>query len=227
MNKSFSFDEDAPPSFSKSGHIISGQDSYSKEEIQVLRQSSNINGIDYVPFIAQIDLRERFSTLSMFEDPKGLLALSSKQKSVIVGFRRLSELAENPLIFENFNRIDCYAIKQTIVTDCSFIASLTVASLYERRFSKRLISCIIYPQNRKREPVYNPCGKYMVILHINGILRKVIIDDRLPFSHNGQLLCSFSINKNEFWVSLLEKAYMKVMGGYDFPGSNSVFRNQS
>ncbi|KPM11093.1 calpain-7-like protein [Sarcoptes scabiei] len=221
LNKSFSFDEDAPPSFSKSGHIISGQDSYSKEEIQVLRQSSNINGIDYVPFIAQIDLRERFSTLSMFEDPKGLLALSSKQKSVIVGFRRLSELAENPLIFENFNRIDCYAIKQTIVTDCSFIASLTVASLYERRFSKRLISCIIYPQNRKREPVYNPCGKYMVILHINGILRKVIIDDRLPFSHNGQLLCSFSINKNEFWVSLLEKAYMKVMGGYDFPGSNS------
>ena len=170
-----------------------------------------------------IDLRERFSTLAPFCDPNGLLALSPKQRASLVAFRRLAEIAESPVVVANSGKsIDCFAIKQTIVSDCSVIASLTVSALWERRFGRKLISNIIYPQNRHQEPVFNPCGKYMVKLHLNGILRKVVIDDRLPVGQYGQLLCSYSANKNEFWVSLLEKAYLKVMGGYDFPGSNSV-----
>ncbi|XP_004631751.1 calpain-7 [Octodon degus] len=140
-----SFPEKPPPFVSPQSYDAQGQ-RYTAEEIEVLRTTSKINGIEYVPFMS-VDLRERFAY---------------------------------PMPF-----------------------------------------CIIYPQNKDGEPEYNPCGKYMVKLHLNGVPRKVIIDDQLPVDHKGELLCSYSNNKSELWVSLIEKAYMKVMGGYDFPGSNS------
>ena len=70
-------------------------------------------------------------------------------------------------------------------------------------------------------PIYNPAGKYLVKLHFNGVARKIVVDDRLPVSRGGELMCSHSTHREELWVSLIEKAYLKVMGGYDFPGGNS------
>uniref|UniRef100_A0A8C2DA79 Calpain 7 n=1 Tax=Cyprinus carpio TaxID=7962 RepID=A0A8C2DA79_CYPCA len=190
---------------------------YTAEEIEVLRKTSKINGIEYVPFMS-VDLRERFAFPVPFSDKCGKLALSPKQKAIFSRWVRPDDICNNPTMIYT---VSSFSIKQTVVSDCSFVASLAISAAYERRYNKKLITSIIYPQNRKGEPEYNPCGKYMVKLHISGVPRKVIIDDFLPVDRNGELLCSYSSNRNELWVSLIEKAYMKVMGGYDFPGSNS------
>ncbi|XP_033021460.1 calpain-7 isoform X2 [Lacerta agilis] len=190
---------------------------YTAEEIEVLRKTSKINGIEYVPFMS-VDLRERFAFPVPFSDRCGKLPLSPKQKAMFSRWVRPDEITNSPTMIYT---VSSFSIKQTIVSDCSFVASLAISAAYERRYNKKLITSIIYPQNKKGEPEYNPCGKYMVKLHINGVPRKVIIDDLLPVDHSGELLCSYSNNKSELWVSLIEKAYMKVMGGYDFPGSNS------
>jgi calpain-7 len=184
------------------------------------RTNSKINGVVYVPW-AKGDLAElrTVSSLPMdFTDPDGLIRLADKQKARLAAWQRPGEICENPKMF---HLISSFSIKQTLIGDCSFVASLGVCADFEKKFKKRLITSCIYPQNRHGDPIINPNGKYFIRLYLNGCRRKVVIDDLLPVDAFCNLLCSHSNSRDEFWISLLEKAYMKVMGGYDFPGSSS------
>lgn len=81
----------------------------------------------------------------------------------------------------------------------------------------------MYPYDHSiMKPAQSPNGKHIFKLNFNGCFRKVVIDDRLPASRTMRSLHVLDRNNpGLLWPALLEKAYLKIMGGYDFPGSNS------
>ncbi|KAK3814530.1 MAG: hypothetical protein JOS17DRAFT_722698 [Linnemannia elongata] len=202
---------------SSSTPVISGPSNLTRQELEVLKTTMLINNKKYHPW-SDSDVKDLLREKGPFTDPDGMLPLSDKQTSKFGSWKRVSQIMENPKMI---CLISSTSIVQDIVTDCSFVASLCVSASYERRWKKQLIRACIYPKNKFGEPCYNPHGKYLVKLTFNGIARRVVVDDYLPVSKAGTLMCTFSTNKNELWPSIIEKAYMKLMGGYDFPGSNS------
>lgn len=191
------------------------------EEISVLRGSSVISGRCFMPWLDGEEKREVYTFNKPFVDPDGPLQFSESQLKHQPVYRRIADISkEAPAVM--IRRVSPLSIYQDLVPDCSFVCSLCIAAAYEARHRKQLITAIVYPQNERGVPVINPSGKYLVKLHINGVPRKVIVDDFLPVSgRSGRLLCSSSRDSSEMWVSIVEKAYMKLNGGYDFPGSNS------
>lgn len=196
-------------------------------ELDVLVRSSLLTSGVFLPWSDKKARAYDFSPPQKFVDPDGKLDLSPKQKETFYRWARPEELmpAQN---IKMIDKISPYTIKQHCVSDCSFIAGLCISAANEnRREGRRLVSSLIYPQDSNGTPIYNPSGVYMVKLWLNGVARRVVVDDYLPVDTDGNLLCSHTAvlggNKNnlELWVPILEKAYMKMCGGYDFPGSNS------
>ncbi|KAJ3264251.1 calpain 7 [Chytriomyces hyalinus] len=186
-------------------------------EMEILKSASYINSRLFLPWMSN-DKTEPFSSRTLFSDPDGMLVLSREQKQKFGCWKRVSEIMKFPTMIAV---ISSTAIVQDVVTDCSFVASLCVSAAYELKFNKQLITACVFPQDFSGYPIFNPIGKYVVKLFYNGIARMIVVDDFLPLSSEGALMCTYSTNSNEIWPSIIEKAYMKLNGGYDFPGSNS------
>lgn len=137
------------------------------------------------------------------------------------------------------NEID---LVQDITTDCSVVASLCAGTaralkghgkvdiisyrfikIYILKIPHKILATTLYPYDKaNKRPKLSKNGKYVLRLHFNGCYRKVIIDDRLPTSSTSRSLHVIDRqNPHLLWPALIEKAYLKVRGGYDFPGSNS------
>ncbi|KAI8052791.1 hypothetical protein BDF22DRAFT_487677 [Syncephalis plumigaleata] len=108
------------------------------EELTVLQHTSLINGIVHLPWVSN-DVYEPFELDGHYNDPMGLLKLSSRQKERYHQWLRPSQFLRNPTMIK---RVSSKQISQEVLTNCSFVASLCVCADYEQRFKKRVcISC--------------------------------------------------------------------------------------
>ena len=74
----------------------------------------------------------------------------------------------------------------------------------------------------KMRSAISPSSKYILRLYFNGCYRKVVFDDLLPSSTDTRIFYVVDrANPGYLCPALVEKAYLKIRGGYDFPGSNS------
>lgn len=103
------------------------------------------------------------------------------------------------------------SVKQLQIGDCVNIASIMAISNHMSLFESSFLKDIIYPHNKDGFPLYNPYGKYIIKLFINGEFRSVVVDDRILIHQNYNInLLGQSLIPNELWVTLIEKALLKV-----------------
>ncbi|KAF3782219.1 Calpain-type cysteine protease [Nymphaea thermarum] len=87
--------------------------------------------------------------------------------------------------------------------DCWFLSAVAVLTEVSR-----ISEVIITPQ-------YNEEGVYTVRFCIQGEWVPVVVDDWIPCESRGKPAFATSRKGNEFWVSILEKAYAKLHGSYE------------
>ncbi|KAJ7503114.1 hypothetical protein B0H11DRAFT_2361192 [Mycena galericulata] len=201
-----------------------GVDYFSQhEQFYALKRGGLVNGRTFPLWDQPSDVLPDI----LYEDPDGELVLSPEQLKVSPQWRRPPMAQSVSQGHEDSWRLRPQDILQHIITDCSVCASLSVCLEHGQRYDSDfgyfslgtsgaagLASPITHRGNGRYDLRRNLCA-----------LRQIVIDDMLPYHPTtGALVCMSSTavhGRSAVWPSLLEKGYMKLMGGYDFPGSNS------
>ncbi|OAV99768.1 hypothetical protein PTTG_11706 [Puccinia triticina 1-1 BBBD Race 1] len=191
----------------------------SEEQDAVLQRSQKINGLSFPPWPPshsnQMKDPSHQSQLASVQP-----ALSPVQQQAFLEWRSIKEANPDLQVYKA-DALDPTDIVQDVVTDCSLIAAFSVLINHAKQFQSKLHTECLYPKGPDGSPQASTDGIYRVKLFLNGTKREILVDDKIPIGTSGTSMCAKSRQGLYFWPSLVEKAYMKVMGGYDFVGSNS------
>ncbi|KLU83507.1 calpain-7 [Magnaporthiopsis poae ATCC 64411] len=205
-------------------------------EKAILLRSSRLHGNIFPPWDAPPSedsfRRSPADGNALYSDPSHF-TLSQRQQDIFAGWKRPSDMFSPPggasrgilgrlpsTLMHPATESD---LVQDITTDCSVVASLCASMKHLNSREKPLLASLMYPFDAaSASPIMSENGKYVFRMYFNGCFRQVTIDDRLPSSRTSRTL--FVVDRKNpqlIWPALMEKAYLKVRGGYDFPGSNS------
>ena len=108
-------------------------------------------------------------------------------------------------------------VVQGSLNNSYFLSAVSALAEYQNRVSR-----LILQQERSQN------GAYGFAFNQTGNWKMVTVDDSLPLVKNEKgetkLLGAHSVN-SEMWVSLMEKAYAKLYGGYDIIGNGGDIRH--
>ncbi|KAI1327838.1 PALB protein [Xylariaceae sp. FL0255] len=198
----------------------------STSEKTLLYRNSLLHGSKFPPW--ESDPEPANFQGAPFSDPSPL-TLSEKQETVFAGWKRPTEIIaaatelQQDLVEGYLDTSDDFDLVQDITTDCSVVASLCAGIQHLRPGPNSILQGLMFPADHLNgQPKISTSGRYIFRMFFNGCFRKVTIDDRLPASTSDRTLFVVDrLNPNVIWPALVEKAYLKIRGGYDFPGSNS------
>ena len=156
--------------------------------------------------------KELFEDDTFPPEKKSITRSENDDKDYEVIWKRPHEIIENPqFIVDGINPND---LAQGDTGDCWFISAASSIAFIPEYY------------NRVIPPDQSFNKKYAGIFHFRiwqfGEFVDVVVDDYLPTKDGELIYCSNRVDKNEFFGPLLEKAYAKIYGCYEFLNSGNA-----